>query len=130
MFHVEPDFFMPRNNLAATPQGAVGRQFMAILSEEWRGVINRICNYKIPLAFAHVILTKALGVCRAREIRQRITMRMCLYKRGLHVHLVGDAEAEGAAREDRAFRVGEEDNEALGRTFHSTVLSGKLMQAV
>ena len=78
MFHVEPDCFMPRNNLAATPQVAVGCRLMAILSEEWRGVINRIYNSKRPLAFAHVILTKALGVHRARDIRQRITMSMCL----------------------------------------------------
>ena len=60
----------------ATPSGAVGRRFTAILAAEWRGVISRSWNSKRPLVFAHVILTKSLGVCRARDVRERITCRM------------------------------------------------------
>ena len=83
-----------------------------------------------PLVFAHVVLTKTLGVRQAQEIRARITRRMDLWERGQHVGLVGDAEAEEAAREGRAAFSGEEEDYAMSRSFHETVLSGKLRQAV
>ena len=93
----------------ATPSGVVGRQFTAILAEEWRGVLGRIWNSKRPLIFSHVVLRKMLSVCRAKEIRERITRQMDLWDRGLHEGLVGDSEAEGSTRDDRAARGGEED---------------------
>ena len=40
----------------------------------------------------------------------------------------GDAEAEGSAREGRAAFRGEEEDDAVARSFHETVLSGKLHQ--
>ena len=43
-----------------------------------------------------------MGVRWAREIRARITRRMDLWERGLHMGLVEDSEAEGAAQEGRA----------------------------
>ena len=43
---------------------------------------------------------------------------------------MGDAEAEGAAREGRAAFSGEEEDNTVARSFHETVLSGKLRQAV
>ena len=58
---------------------------------------------------------KTLGVRRAREIRARITRQMDLWERGLHSGLVGDTEAEGAAREDRAASGGEEEDEAVAK---------------
>ena len=70
---------------------------MSILAAEWRVVISRSWNSERPLIFAHVVLTKTLGIHRAREIRVRITRRMDLLERGQHVGQVGDAEAEGAA---------------------------------
>ena len=81
----------------ATPSIAVGRRFTAILSTEWRGFLAQSWNYKRTLIFAHIILSKTLGVCRAREIQARITRRMELWERGLHVDLVGDAKAEETA---------------------------------
>ena len=63
----------------AKPSGAVGRRFTAILAAEWQGVLAQNWNSKIPLVFAHVVITKALGVRRAREIRARITRRMDLW---------------------------------------------------
>ena len=45
---------------------------------------------------------------RSRNIRQRIIRRIELWERGLQAGLVEDAEAEGAAREVRAARGGEE----------------------
>ena len=71
-----------------------------------------------------------LGVRRACEIRARITRRMDLWERGQHAGLVGDAEAEGAAREGRAAFSGKEEDDAVERSYHGTVLSGKLQQAV
>ena len=75
----------------ATPSGAVGRRFMAILTAEWRGVLHWSWNSERPLIFEHVVLTKTLGVRRAREIWARITRRMDLWERGRHAGLVGDA---------------------------------------
>ena len=80
----------------------MGLRFTAILAVEWKWVIDRSWNSKIPLVFAQVVLTKMLSVRRAREIRARTTRRMDLWERGLHASLVGDAEAEGASREGRA----------------------------
>ena len=71
-----------------------------------------------------------MGVRRAREIRVRITRLMDLWERGLHAGLVGDAEAEGSSREGRAASGGEEEDEVVGRSYHDTVLSGKLQKAV
>ena len=114
----------------ATPSGAVGRRFTEILVAEWWGFLNRSRNSERPLVFAHVVLTKTLGVRRAREIRARITRRMDLWERGQHAGLMGDAKAEGAAREGRSAFSGEEEDNAVARSFHEIVLSGKLLQAV
>ena len=100
------------------PSGAVGRRFAAILAAEWRKVISRSWNSVRPLVFAQVVLTKTLGVHRAREIRVRITRRMELWERGQHAGLVGDAEAEGAAQEVRADFSGEEKEDAVARSFY------------
>ena len=71
-----------------------------------------------------------LGVCQAREIPARITKSMDLWERGQHACLVGEAEAEGAAREGRATFSGEKEEDAVAWGFHKTVLSGKLRKAV
>ena len=86
----------------ATSTGVVGYRFMAILAVEWQGLFDQSCNSERHLVFAHVILTKTLDVCRAREIRARITRKMDLLERSVHTGLVGYAKAEGAAREGRA----------------------------
>ena len=75
---------------------------MAILVAEWRGVLGRSWNSERPLVFDHIFLTKSSGVCRAKDIQARINRRMELWERGIHAGLMGDSEAEGAAREDRA----------------------------
>ena len=55
---------------------------------------------------------------------------MDLWERGLHAGLVGDANEEGASREGRSANGGEEEDEAVSWSYHNTVLSGKLWQAV
>ena len=77
----------------ATPSGAVGRRFTAILAAEWHGVLNRSWNSERPLVFANIVLTKTLGVCRARDIRAWKTQWMDLWERVLHAGLVGYAKA-------------------------------------
>ena len=114
----------------ATPSGAVGRHLTAILAAEWRGVLSRSWNSERPLIFAHVMLTKLLGVRWAREIRASITRSMYFWEKRQHARLVGDAKAEGAAREGMAAFSGEEDNDAVARGFHETVLLGKLWKAL
>ena len=80
----------------ATPYGTLGRRFTSILAAEWLGVLGRSWNSKRTFVFDHVVLTKTLGVCRAKEIRAQITRHMELCNRGLHAGLVWDAEEEGA----------------------------------
>ena len=106
------------------------RRFTAIMATESRGGINRGCNSERLLVFAHILLTKTLGVHRAREVNSRISKRMDLWERGLHAVLVGDADAEGAAREGRSARGREEEEESLSCKLQSTVLSGKIFEAV
>ena len=55
---------------------------------------------------------------------------MDLWERGLYAVLVGDTKAEGAAREGRAARIREEEDEAVARSYHDTVLSGKIRPSV
>ena len=43
---------------------------------------------------------------------------------------MGDAEAEGSAREGRAASGGEEKDDAMAQSYHGTVLSRNLQQAV
>ena len=71
-----------------------------------------------------------LDVRRAKEIRARITRKIDLWEMGLHVGLLGDAEAEGAAREGRSARKIEEEDEVVSQSYNDTVLSGKLRKAV
>ena len=92
----------------ATPSGVVGAPLHGNPGSGMAGVISRSWNSERPLVFAHVVLTKMLGVRWAREIKARITRRMELWGRGQHAGLVGDAEAEGAAREGRAAFSGKE----------------------
>ena len=97
------------------PSGAVGRRFTAILTVKWCGVLVRSWNSESPLVCAHVILTKTMGLLRAKEIRAQITMQMDLWDRDVHVGLEGDAEAEWAAREGRAASGGEEERRRMRR---------------
>ena len=108
----------------------MGRRFTETLAAEWRGVISQSWNSERPLVFAHVVLTKMLSVRRSQETRARITRRMDLWERGQHAGLVGDAEAEGSDQEGRAAFSVEEEEDAVAQSFHETVLSGKLRQAV
>ena len=55
---------------------------------------------------------------------------MDLWEMGQHEGLLGDAKAEGAACDCRAAFIGEEEDNAVARSIHETVLSGKLRQAV
>ena len=100
----------------------MGRRFTEILTAEWQGVISQSWNSERLLIFAHVVLTKTLGIRRSWEIRARITRRMDIWERGQHAGLVGNAEAEGAACS------GEEEDNAVARGFHEKVFSGKLRQ--
>ena len=86
------------------------------MSAECKDVLNRSWNYEIPLVFSYVVPNKMLGVRRARGIRQRIIRRMNLWERVIHAGIMVDTEAEGAVREFRASRRGEEEDEAIPRS--------------
>ena len=114
----------------ATPSGAVGRRFTAILAAEWQRVLGRSWNSERPLVFVHVVLTNTLGVLRAKENIDRISKRMDLWERGLHAGLVGVAKAEGASREIRDASGEKDKDKAEASSYHNIVLYGKLGQAV
>ena len=113
----------------AAPAGKVGRRFVSIFAAEMEGVRARRWNSERPLIFCAVILAKALGVRRARDIRKRIDRRMDLWEEGRYAGLVTDTEAEGRGREGLAGQR-KADEESQARGFHGTVLSGKLRAAV
>ena len=114
----------------AMPSGAVGRRCTAILAAELRGVLGRSWKSERPLIFFQVVLTKTLGVHRSKDIRALITRQMDLWERGLHAGLVGDDDAEGAAREGRDASGGEEEDDVLSQIYHYMSLSGKLRKAI
>ena len=61
MLFVSVVFFRTTTQLVryyATPSGTIGLRFMSILAVECQGVLDRSCNSKIPLVFAHVILKR------------------------------------------------------------------------
>ena len=79
----------------STPPGKVGRRFTTVLVAEWRGAIDQKWNYKRSLVFAHVVLIKTLGACKARETRARPNRRLDLWETGIRAGLVGvDAAVE------------------------------------
>ena len=55
---------------------------------------------------------------------------MDLWERGLRTVMVGDAEAEGAAREGISTSGGEEDDRSMSRKFHSTIISRDIWKSV
>ena len=71
-----------------------------------------------------------MHVRRSKEIRAQITRQMDLWERDLHAGLVVDTEAEGAVREGKATSGGEEEDEAVARSYHNTLLSGNLRQVI
>ena len=93
-------------------------------------MLNRKMNSEIPLTITHVVLTKTLGAHKARYIRAMINRQLDLWERNIHTGLVGDALRKGRAQEGRVERCAEEEEDRLARSFHSTVMSGKLQQAV
>ena len=48
----------------------------------------------------------------------------------MHAGLMGDAEAEGAAREGRATSGGQREDDTVAQSYHDIVLYGKLRQVV
>ena len=50
-------------------------------------------NFKRPLVFAYMVLTRTLGAHKSREILARINHQMDLWERGIHTRLVGDVLA-------------------------------------
>ena len=71
-----------------------------------------------------------MGTRKAREIWTRIEFRMDLLERGLNAGLLGDVVAERSLREVQAAKYGEEEEDCLAHSFHSTFLYGNMRQAV
>ncbi len=80
------------------PSGRVGKRFIQLLTDEWRGVRERKWNAERPLIAAAVILQKKAGVRTAKEIKRRIDLRVTFWLEGRHRGLIDDALAESRTR--------------------------------
>ena len=77
-----------------------------------------------------MVLKSNLGARKVREIHARINCQLDLWDRGIYAGLVGVALKEVRSRKGRVEQSNEEEEDFLGRSFHSTLMSGKLWQAV
>ena len=84
--------------LYRVPSGRVGKRFIQMLTDEWRGVRERKWNAERPLIAAAVILQKKAGVRTAKEIKRRIDLRVSFWLEGRHRGLIDDALAESRTR--------------------------------
>ena len=91
------------------PPSKAGLWFTAVLDAEWLGVLDWKWNSKIPLFFAHLVLTRTLSACKAREILSRIDCCLDLWERGIYAGLLWYALAEGSSREGCVKRSIEEE---------------------
>ena len=71
-----------------------------------------------------------MGAHKAREIQARMDRCLDIWKRGIHAGLMGGVLAEGRASKGRIKRREEEEEGFLAHSFHSTLLSGDIHQAV
>ena len=62
------------------PPRKVGRLITTLLATEWRGVLKRKWNSERPPVFAHLVLSKILGACKARENLARIDCLLDLWE--------------------------------------------------
>ena len=108
------------------PSGRVGRRFVQLLANEFRGVRDRKWNGERPLVFATVVLQATGRARKAHEIRRRLTARMDAWEAGKHPALVDDSVAERAnwAHERQNGDPPTEAKEA--RRYNALVLSGRL----
>ena len=80
----------------------MGHRFIGVLATEWRGILNQKCNFKIPLVFYHVVVTRTLSARKTRDTQARFDRRLDLWERVIHAGLVWDTLTEGRDREGRA----------------------------
>ena len=111
----------------AVPKGRVGRRFVDLVTSEFHGARTRKWNSERPLTFISVVLQRTSGVRRSCDIRRRLSRRMDLWEQKLFAGLVDDTVAECESKLPGARRT---DEESEARAFNSTVLSGRLRQAV
>ena len=110
------------------PRNAVGKRFVRLLAELWRGVLERRWNSELPLIFPACILRVARGTVETRKIKQRISQRLDLWEDGKVEALVSQVES-AALWEGRLSRR-QQDEESEARRFNSLVLAGRLRSAV
>jgi hypothetical protein len=62
--------------------GRVGKQFVQLLAEEWKGVRERRWNAERPIVCCAAILNWKRNVIRASTIRETIDARINLWEAG------------------------------------------------
>ena len=111
----------------SVPSGNVGRRFVAMLAAEFKGIRERRWNSERPLVFANMILQTTPEVRRAKDIRHRLTERMDLWDKGMFSSLLDDVESEVGKRQSSRQP---KTDDAIAKSFHARVLSGRLRSAV
>ena len=110
------------------PKGRVGKRFIRLLVKEMKGVRDRTHNSERFLVLPACILARTPGTFKAKEIARRVEVRLDLWEAGQHECLVANICRDAARRAGGSRRGGEAERDY--RNYNSTVLDGKLRQAV
>ena len=115
-------------HLYDVPKHKVGRHFVAILSDELQGIIDRKWNAERFLTFQTAVLVKHPNVRKASDIKRRLATRLGLWEKGRYTELVEDSISALEASLCR-FRGTSAPNTRM-KVYHNLVLRGELRKAV
>ena len=110
------------------PSGKIGRLFVAALTRELEGVVERSWNSERFLVFPAVILQRSPSAKRARDIRRRIEYRLQAWAEGKFNMLVEDTSRTSISLISTKRR--SMSDEQIAKTYTRLVLQGKLRSAV
>jgi hypothetical protein len=108
------------------PMGRVGKRFVQLLAEEWKGVRERQWNAERPIVCCAAILSRKRNKIRATTIRDTIDARIDLWEAGCFDELVEEVLITG--RSGVAGR--NSDSWKVAKRYNSMVLDGKIRGAV
>lgn len=116
------------------PMGRVGKRFVQLLAEEWKGVRERQWNAERPIVCCAAILSRKRNKIRATTIRDTIDARIDLWEAGCFDELVEEVLIAGrsgvAGRNSDSWKEDGEVSDSVAKRYNSMVLDGKIRGAV
>ena len=110
------------------PKGAVGHKYVAQITKELSGIMNRTWNSERFLVFQMVILQRSPKVVSATAIRNRIKSRLQLWMNGEFEWLVHDTVTE--MKTIRYNQSHHQTQEQVAKVYSRLLLQGKVRAAV